>query len=71
MKKNPRLLNTLTMGNKTIRFVENLDMSDDGWFISVNITSSKNKNYKQTSCITLKQMPVLIEFYKGQGYVQA
>lgn len=69
--KKPKLLTTLVKGSKIIEFIEDLSMSDDGWFISVITANRKNKNYRQKNCITQKQMPVWIEFYKNQGYLQS
>jgi hypothetical protein len=52
-----------------ILFVEDLGMSDDGWFVSVRHQNIKTKAIQREHCIIQKNIEIWLEGYLREGYV--
>jgi hypothetical protein len=52
-----------------IIFEEDLEMDDDGWFITVKHVQRNNGKITRESCIILKNVSAWLDPYLREGYV--
>ena len=68
METTPKLLYTLRKGNHKITFTENLSLSSDGWFITVERSNRLRKDSATSGHITQKNLQSWVDKYTREGY---